>query len=112
MRVARRGIEAARHATVVVCDRNKNLRGHGILLQVEGEGAIVLTCHHVVATLKRDDLCVRIPQADGSLGDPISAGYIEKYSRPGVDVVMLDKGVERTACRRGHMVGGAQSANL
>jgi Tfp pilus assembly protein PilF len=42
-----------------------------------------------MASLRSDDLCVRIPQVDGQLGEPILASYFEKYSRPEMDAVVL-----------------------
>lgn len=44
-------IEATRRATVRVCDENGDHRGQGLLLDLEGEGTVVLTCHHVVANI-------------------------------------------------------------
>jgi tetratricopeptide (TPR) repeat protein len=86
-----RGIQAARRATVQVWDESKEdgHRGQGLLLNVEGEGAVVLTCHHVIAPVERENLRVRIPQEDGSLGDPLPVRYAEERSHPMMDAVVL-----------------------
>jgi hypothetical protein len=82
-------LDAARRATVRVCDENGQHRGQGLLLDLEGEGTVVLTCHHVVATLQMGHLFVAIPQPDGELGRPVSADYLEQRSRPAMDAVVL-----------------------
>src|SRR5204863_6884795 len=53
------------------------------------EGTVVLTCHHVVAPVKPDNLCVRIPQADGQFGEPLPVRYDEERPRPEKDAVVL-----------------------
>ena len=89
MRAAVRGLEAARSATVQVCDQLGTHHGQGLLLELQGEGTIVLTCHHVITSLGRDDICVRILQDDGQLGDPIVAQYDAQRSRAQMDAVVL-----------------------
>jgi len=60
-----------------------------LLLDLGGEGAVVLTCHHVIAPVERENLHVRIPWADGSLGDPLPVEYDREHSRPTMDAVVL-----------------------
>src|SRR5262249_24049611 len=88
MAKAVRGIAAARRATVRVCNRAGNHRGQGLLLGLEEEGTVVLTCHHVIAPLERDDLYVPIALADGQLGSLLPAKYDERRSRPHMDAVV------------------------
>ena len=89
MGAAVRGLESARRATVQVCDRAGTHHGQGLLLNLQGEGTVVLTCHHVIRTLERDGICVRILQNDGQLGDPVLVRYDSQWSRPRMDVVVL-----------------------
>jgi tetratricopeptide (TPR) repeat protein len=84
-----RGLEPARRATVRVCDRAGTHVGQGLLLHLSNEGAVVLTCHHVIAHLPPEELCVAIPQADGTLGSPVPATYDAARSRPARDAVVL-----------------------
>jgi hypothetical protein len=58
-------------------------------LEIEGEGAVVLTCHHIIAPLPLDAVYVRLPGEDGSLGAPHPATYNRERSRPAVDAVVL-----------------------
>jgi tetratricopeptide (TPR) repeat protein len=60
-----------------------------LLLDLEEEGAVVLTCHHVIAPVKLADLRVMIPQPDGKLGEPMAVSYEEELSRPEMDAVVL-----------------------
>jgi conflict system STAND superfamily ATPase/trypsin-like peptidase len=89
MEAAVRGLESARSATVQVCDRAGTHHGQGLLLNLQGEGTVVLTCHHVIRTLEHDGICVRILQYDGQLGDPVLVRYDAQRSRPRMDVVVL-----------------------
>jgi hypothetical protein len=84
-----RGIQAARNATAYVCDRKGNYRGQGLLLDLASEGSVILTCHHVIAQLKEDDMRVMVPGSDGRLGNPITVYYDEELSRPDKDAVVL-----------------------
>jgi hypothetical protein len=84
-----RGLEAARRATVFVCDKEGAHKGQGLMLDLEGEGAVVLMCHHIVSPMKEDDLRVRIPTPRGSLGEPIQGRYDRERSRPERDAVAL-----------------------
>src|SRR5713101_4427600 len=83
-----RGIDRARRATVRVCRRDGLHRGQGLLLKLS-EGQVVLTCHHIIASIEKEDLCIAIPRADGQLTDPIPASYYEQHSRPAMDAVVL-----------------------
>jgi hypothetical protein len=58
-------------------------------LEIEGEGAVVLTCHHVIAQLPHDAVYVRLPGEDGSLGAPHPATYEPERSCPAADTVVL-----------------------
>jgi hypothetical protein len=84
-----RSFSAARRATVRVSNQKGDHYGQGLLLDVEGNGAVVLTCHHVVALLPQDAVYVRLPEIDGQLGAPRRAYYDEVHSRPGADAVVL-----------------------
>lgn len=84
-----RSFSAARRATVQISDREGRHHGQGLLLEIEGEGAVVLTCHHVIAQLPPDAVYVRLPGEDGNLGAPHSAIYDEERSRPHADAVVL-----------------------
>ncbi len=85
-----RGLEAVRRATVRICTHQGEHKGQGLLLALDGEGTIVLTCHHVIAGLDDpEDLCVAIPNADGWLGKPIPAQYDPTSSNPERDAVVL-----------------------
>ncbi len=84
-----RGIQAARNATVYLCDRNGAPRGQGLLLDLDEKEAAVLTCHHVIAPTKAEDLRVKIRQADGRLGGSIPIRYDGERSRPTKDAVVL-----------------------
>ncbi len=84
-----RGIQAARNATAYVCDREGNHRGQDLLLDLGSEGPVVLTCHHVIAPVKVDDLRVMVPGSDGHLGNPSTVHYDEDRSRPDKDAVVL-----------------------
>lgn len=84
-----RSFSAARRATVRVCDREGTHRGQGLLLHVEGEGTVVLTCHHITAQLPPDSVYVSLPDEDGRLGAPRRAYYDEGRSRPRTDAVVL-----------------------
>jgi len=84
-------MQAARGATVSVCDPRGEHKGQGLLLRLDGEeeGTVVLTCHHVVAAVKREDLRVRLPSPDGTLGEPVKVAYDEERSRPEQDAAVL-----------------------
>jgi tetratricopeptide (TPR) repeat protein len=84
-----RSLNIARRATVRVCDREGTHFGQGLMLALDGEGTVVLTCHHVVARLTRENLCVAIPQLSGQLGQPIPADYDQQRSYPAKDAVVL-----------------------
>ena len=83
------GIDAARRSTVRVCDRAGTHLGQGLLLDLDGEEQVVLTCHHVIAPLGQDDLCVAIRQDNGQPGEAIPARYDEEQSCPQKDAVVL-----------------------
>lgn len=85
----RQGLDTARHSTVRVCRRNGEHRGQGLLLSLSNDGAVVLTCHHVIAPLEEDDVFVQIPQEDGRLGSPIQAKFDPERSRGAKDAVVL-----------------------
>ncbi len=84
-----RRLEVARRATVRVCDRAGTHFGQGLLLDLDGEGPVVLTCHHVAAQLSPAELCVALPQADGTLGAPVPAAYDAVRSHPAHDAVVV-----------------------
>jgi HEAT repeat protein len=84
-----RSFGAARRATVQISDREGTHHGQGLLLDIEGEGAVVLTCHHIIAQLPPDAVYVRLPGEDGKLGAPHLATYDEDRSRPRADAVVL-----------------------
>ena len=93
------GIQTARGATVRVCNRAGTHRGQGLLLDLGDEGVVVLTCHHVVAPLGKDELCVALRQGDGQFGESIPAQYDAERSRPGMDAVVLHVTRERVPVR-------------
>ena len=88
-----RGIDAARRATVQVYDRGaqtgKEHRGQGLLLDLGGQRIVVLTCHHVIAPVTKENLYIRIRQSNDQLSDPIPAQYDEQRSQPERDAVVL-----------------------
>lgn len=87
------GIDAARRATVQVYDQGaqagKEHRGQGLLLALDDQRTIILTCHHVIAPVARENLCIRIRRADDQLSDPIPVQYNEQRSQPRRDAVVL-----------------------
>lgn len=94
---AQSGMPAARKATVCVWDRSKGGDGHrgqGLLIPIDGEGFVVLTCHHVIAAIREEDLCVKLPQSDGGLGGPLHARYDAERSHPDMDAAVLRLDVE------------------
>ncbi|QIN84279.1 tetratricopeptide repeat protein [Rubrobacter tropicus] len=75
---------------MAVCRPHGEHKGQGLLLRLGGaEGNVVLTCHHVVAAVEREDLRVRIPSADGTLGEPVGVTYDEQRSNPERDAAVL-----------------------
>lgn len=84
-----RSFVAARRATAQISDREGAHCGQGLLLEIPGEGAVVLTCHHIIATLPPGEVYVRLPDEDGSLGAPHPATYDRERSRPTSDAVVL-----------------------
>jgi hypothetical protein len=84
-----RSFSAARRATVQICDREGSHRGQGLLLDIEGEGAVVLTCHHVIAQLPPEGIYVRVSGEDESLGELQQVSYDERRSHPTTDAVVL-----------------------
>jgi Trypsin-like peptidase domain len=84
-------MRAARDATVSVCERGGEHKGQGLLLRLGGaEGTVVLTCHHVVAAVRQEeDLRVRLPLPNGTLGEPAEVAYDRQRSRPGQDAAVL-----------------------
>ena len=102
-----RGIEAARRATVQIVDnhltkeKKNDHRGQGLLLELGNEeDAVVLTCHHVIAPVKAEDLRVKMRQADGRLGELIRVRYDEERSRPTMDAVVLRIDKDQLADKR------------
>ena len=89
MVVGARGIGSAARATVRVCGQQSTHCGQGLLLKVDGQAPVVLTCHHVIAPISADDLTVMVPDADGGLSRPIPTRYDGERSRPGRDTVVL-----------------------
>jgi TPR repeat protein len=87
-----RGLAAARDATVRICSGAGSHRGQGLLIDLGAEGAVVLTCHHVIAPLAEDDLYVAVPQPDGRLEEPVKAAYDRLRSHPDSDAVVLRLG--------------------
>jgi hypothetical protein len=51
-----RSLGAARGATVRVSNAAGEHCGRGLLLALEGNGTVVLICHHVIARLTEEDL--------------------------------------------------------
>ena len=86
---AARGLDVARQATVRIADRKGTHHGQGLLLDLPATGTVVLTCHHVVAPLTPDELCVQLPLESGRLGKPLPAEYVAERSRPEQDAVVL-----------------------
>jgi tetratricopeptide (TPR) repeat protein len=84
-----RSLDAVRQATVRVCNPEGKHVGQGLLLDLDGEGAVVLTCHHVIARLTPHDLHVSIPSPEGGLAEPVPANYDAERSRPGMDAAVL-----------------------
>jgi len=83
------GIDVARQATVSICNRAGAHRGQGLLLDLEDEGLIVLTCHHVIAPLEPDDLYINIGQGEGQPKISVPAQYDGQRSHPDMDAVVL-----------------------
>src|SRR4051794_13024862 len=84
------GPKAARSATVQIWDEaGKKPLGQGLLLSLQGEGVVVLTCHHVIAPAAPTALRVRRPEAAGALGPPVPARVDKEASNPGADAVVL-----------------------
>src|SRR4051812_16412784 len=84
------GPKAARSATVQIWDEEgKKALGQGLLLSLEGEGTVVLTCHHVIAPAAAAALHVRRPESEGSLGPPVPARFDEEASDRDADAVVL-----------------------
>ena len=83
------GLKAARKATVQICDSQAKPLGQGLLLTLEGEGVVVLTCHHVIAETELADVRVRRAGEDGALEDPVAARLDDKASAPDRDSVVL-----------------------
>lgn len=81
--------DVARRAAVQICDRTGKHHGNGLLLDLEGEGIVVLTCHHVVARLSADELSIALRRDDGSISKPQPARYDATRSRPPMDAVVL-----------------------
>jgi TPR repeat protein len=84
-----RSREAARQATVRICDGNGRHIGQGLMLTLDDEGTVVLTCHHVVALLTKQSLHIAMPQTSGELGPPVPARYDRQRSRAAMDAVVL-----------------------
>lgn len=95
-----RGKPAARDATVYLCDRDGNHRGQGLLLDLGEQEAVILTCHHVIAPVRAEDMRVKVRQADGRLGDPVPVRYDGERSRPTMDAVVLRINKDRVADER------------
>jgi len=83
------GIDIARQATVSICNRAGVHRGQGLLLDLEEEGLVVLTCHHVIAPLQPDDLCIVLEQGNGQPKISTPAQYDDQRSHPDMDAVVL-----------------------
>lgn len=66
-----------------------------MLLDLGPEGFVVLTCHHVIAPVAPDDLCVRIPDDRGQLSEPVRAAYEVHHSCPEKDAVVLTIDIHR-----------------
>jgi predicted ATPase len=83
------GLKAARDATVQICDSDGRHLGQGLVLALEGEGGVVLTCHHVIA--ETDPAALRVRRADdaGEPGEPVPARLDEEASKPERDAVVL-----------------------
>jgi len=84
-----RKLEAVRRATVRICDRSGTHFGQGLMLSLLGEGTIVLTCHHVVANLTPEELCIAAPLQSNQLGLPLPASYDRHRSKPILDAAVL-----------------------
>ena len=84
-----RAFDAARYATVRICDRLATHKGQGLLLDIEQEDMVVLTCHHVVAPLTAADLFIAVRQEDGTFSPPRAASYDSERSKPSSDAVVL-----------------------
>jgi hypothetical protein len=88
-----RRLDVARRSTVRVCDASGTHFGQGLLLHLDGVGAVVLTCHHVIARLSKETLHIAIPQPSGRLGQPVPATYDPALSHPTMDAVVLRVGM-------------------
>lgn len=84
-----RSLDAARNATVRICDQDGIHFGQGLMLSLNNEPTAILTCHHVVAHLTQDNLHVALPEPSGQLGQPIRATYDTERSSPYMDAVVL-----------------------
>ena len=87
--MSRRDPATLRRATVRICNALGEHRGQGLLLQIGEDESVVLTCHHVIAPIRPDDLHVAQPGPDGTLGEPRPAHYDSTYSCPRRDAVVL-----------------------
>lgn len=87
------GIDAARRATVQVYDRGaepgKAHRGQGLLLNLDDQLTVVLTCHHVIAPVAEENLSVRIREAKNQYSRSIPVRYDAQRSQTGKDAVVL-----------------------
>jgi len=109
----RGGLDAARRATVRICRRTGEHRGQGLLLNLDSYGAVVLTCHHVIAPLEEDDLFIQVPQEDGKLGSPLQARFDPERSQTEKDIVVLHvQGVQTGYTPRLYTLNPATYAGL
>jgi len=84
-----RRFDVARGATVRICDASGRHYGQGLVLEVDEDGTAVLTCHHVIAHLRPDNVSMMMREASGRFGPPLPLRYDSKRSRPAADAVVL-----------------------
>jgi TPR repeat protein len=82
-------LEAARRATVRICDRAGRHFGQGLLLDLGGHSLTVLTCHHVIVAIPPEELCVARPGPTHNLELPQPAQLDLAASNPKGDTVVL-----------------------
>ena len=83
------GLNAARSATVRVCDRDRISKGQGLLLDLgAGKGFVVLAPFHVVVDLLKQGLWIIICEGDGE-GSHLPAQYDGIASSPDRDAAVL-----------------------
>ena len=83
-----RGRPTVLGATARVCDEDGNHKGQGLVLALPN-GVVVLTCHHVIASIEPGGVGIALPGDHGRLRAPVPATFDASRSRPERDAVVL-----------------------